>query len=232
MKVIFIHGAGGSSSKWRKIDEHLREIPFECIDLPGHGSNSEEIVETVEEYAKNVNDTITEDVIVVGHSMGGMVGIELAAMNQHVKGLILAASFYELPVHPKIIRQLETGHFPEFLFLASYSKNIDESLIEEENAELDRTPVSIALNDFKACDSYEKGKATIAQLTLPILAIFGEEDRLLPPNAQVEIMNTNENIQLELLSHAGHFIQLEQPKQFAELVLAFYENIKNTINVK
>ncbi|MEB1807876.1 MAG: alpha/beta hydrolase [Bacillaceae bacterium] len=232
MKLLFIHGAGGSSSKWRKMDEHLQGVSFESIDLPGHGSNPEVIAESVEDYAKRLSNTITEDVIVVGHSMGGMVGIELAAINPHVKGLVLAASYYELPVHPKIISQLEMGQFPEFLFLASYSKGTDESLMTEEKAELDQTPVSIALNDFRACQSYKNGKATISQLTVPILALYGDEDKLLPPNAQTEIVNANKNVQLEVISGAGHYVQLEKPTQFAQQIEAFCDQVKKAVNVK
>ncbi|WP_078430087.1 alpha/beta fold hydrolase [Alkalihalobacterium alkalinitrilicum] len=232
MKILFIHGAGGSSNKWREMDELLQGVPFESIDLPGHGSNGDVIAETVEEYAQRLSEALKEDVIVVGHSMGGMIGIELAARNQHVKGLVLAASNYEVPVHPKIISQLENGIFPEFLFLASYGKSVDEELMEQEKADLDKTPVSVALNDFKACDLYKNGKATIAQLSVPILAIYGDEDRLLPPNAQAEITSINESISTELIAGSGHYVQLEQPKLFANHVQAFYEQIKKTVNVK
>ena len=71
------------------------------------------------------------DTIVVGHSMGGLIALELAGISDKVKGVVLVNSSYKLPVHPKIIQTLAEGTFPENLFRASYAKAANSELLEK-----------------------------------------------------------------------------------------------------
>lgn len=80
---LFIHGAGGTQSKWRKVREQLVEVNSDFIDLPGHGTNDGHPAASIGEYANILSQSIHQDTIIVGHSMGGLIGIELAAKNKN-----------------------------------------------------------------------------------------------------------------------------------------------------
>ena len=80
--VVFLHGFLESLSMWEKLNFKNN---FKCIeiDFPGHGDS---LVEENQEYtmlclAKEVNILLVEMSIeayhIVGHSMGGYVGLEL-----------------------------------------------------------------------------------------------------------------------------------------------------------
>lgn len=229
LKLIFIHGAGGTDNKWRKVKDDLKDLDCDFISLPGHGLNEAPICETIEQYAEQLSGTITENCIVVGHSMGGMIAIELAARNQYVKGIVLAASFYELPVHPKIIQSLADGVFPESVFRASYAKEIDESLLAEEKQELDQAPTDVAMKGFIACDRYKNGEATFSQLTIPILAIAGDEDRLIPNGAIETLQGKNSRTEGVTIAGAGHYIHLEKSDAFVNELLRFSQQVNETL---
>ncbi len=220
---LFIHGAGGTKNKWRTLSSLENESSF--IDLPGHGTNKSTQCETIEEYAVELSKEITKDCIVVGHSMGGLIAIELVALNRNVKGIVLAASSYSLPVHPNIIASLEEGKFPDFLFRASYAKEANPQLIEEEEQELATSPPDIAKKDFQACDRYKNGEATLRKLEIPILALLGDEDRLIPPDTTEKLQALNDNIEITIIEGAGHYIALEKPELVERELLKFKASV-------
>ncbi|QSO49388.1 alpha/beta fold hydrolase [Alicyclobacillus mengziensis] len=222
---VFIHGAGGTQSKWRSIQSGMRGYRASYVDLPGHGANALEPQASIEAYATGLSDTIQGDVIVVGHSMGGMIGIELAARNQHVKGLALVASHYALPVHDRILSQLKEGSFPESLFYASYRKPVNPQLLEQEKEEISLVPVETTYLDFRACNSYVNGREAIARLNIPILALYGADDRLLPVAAQDNLMQANTLASATSVTEAGHYVMLERPQDVVDALLAFEDRV-------
>ena len=223
ISFLFIHGAGGTKSKWRALT--LPDGKNKFVDLPGHGTNKAKPCESIEDYAKALADEISEDCIVVGHSMGGLIAIELAALHPKVKGIVLAASSYQLPVHPKIIATLAEGTFPESLFRASYGKEASSDLLKEEQQELEKSPVDVALNDFQACDRYKRGEARFQTLEKPVLAVLGSEDRLIPPNTTEELKRINPNIAISVIEGAGHYVALEKPDPFVKEILQFRQTL-------
>ncbi|HET7579875.1 MAG TPA: alpha/beta hydrolase [Bacillales bacterium] len=216
-KWLFLHGAGGSKSKWRRVKPYFKDWPAEFVDLPGHGGNSDSVPTSIEEYAEIVGKTIDEDVIVVGHSMGGLIGIELASQNHHVKGLVLAASHYRLPVHQGFLDQLENGEYPDKFFYAAYGKETGPALLTEEKKEHDSLSVETAFADFSSCNAYN-GKTDVSQLRIPVLAVYGAEDRMIPPGSKDKLLAANADIQAATIEGAGHYVILEKPEAFAEAI--------------
>ena len=76
---VFVHGQGGSALAWGSIATELRSKGHRVVtlDLPGHGLDKTNIKDiTMASYCQRVIDSILkfdEKVILVGHSMGGMV---------------------------------------------------------------------------------------------------------------------------------------------------------------
>lgn len=94
--VVFLHGFLESMTMW----EHLsfsNNIQQILIDLPGHGAsdcNPEEL--SMASVAKDVkiilDDLDLQEYQIVGHSMGGYVGLELKKIDARCKKLILLHS--------------------------------------------------------------------------------------------------------------------------------------------
>lgn len=223
ISFLFIHGAGGTKSKWRTLAP-LADMS-EFVDLPGHGGNHDEPCETIEDYAMHLAERMSEDCIAVGHSMGGLIALELAKRQPKVKGIVLAASSYQLPVHPKIIASLAEGMFPDNLFRASYAKGASAQLLEEEKLELSKFPTEVAWKDFVACDRYKGGEETLISLKIPILAVLGDEDRLIPPDTCEALKRLNANVEVATIENAGHYVALEQPDVFTNEILTFKEKV-------
>ncbi|HET7735744.1 MAG TPA: alpha/beta hydrolase [Nocardioidaceae bacterium] len=72
--TLYLHGLGATGDVWRG-------YAGLCPDLPGHGSMSWDPPYTFERHAHAVAHLLTSPAPVVGHSMGGVVGLALAAMH-------------------------------------------------------------------------------------------------------------------------------------------------------
>jgi pimeloyl-ACP methyl ester carboxylesterase len=97
---ILVHGAWHGSWCWDKIAPFLEKVghQVQAPDLPGHGDDKTPIAEiSLKAYADRVCDildTQPEPVILVGHSMGGVVVTQAAEYRpDKVKILIYVAAF-------------------------------------------------------------------------------------------------------------------------------------------
>ena len=92
--VVFLHGFMEDYSMW---DEIIPRLPIRaiCIDLPGHGKSPVDFNATpsILSMAKEVENIMVHEKlkhpIVVGHSMGGYVGLELIKLVPGLEHLIL-----------------------------------------------------------------------------------------------------------------------------------------------
>lgn len=84
MQVVLVHGIRTSASMWRAQQEYLAERgnPAIAVDLPGHGTRRDEIftvdgaMETIDAAVRGAADE--GPVLLVGHSMGGLLAVEYA----------------------------------------------------------------------------------------------------------------------------------------------------------
>ena len=81
-QVVFVHGIRTSATMWRAQVEHLTTagIGANAVDLPGHGTRMSETF-TLDGAFETIDAAVTDaaargPVLLVAHSMGGLVSIE------------------------------------------------------------------------------------------------------------------------------------------------------------
>lgn len=225
LNIEFIHGAGGTESKWRKIKPYFTDEKTTYVNLLGREDKQGESAETIEKHAENLASKIKEETVLVGHSMGGLVGLEVAKINPLVKGLVLIASSYELPVHPSILDSFNKNEFPDFLFKASYTKNASDELINEEEKEKTKVPSEITYQDFVACNEYKSGAETLSGLDIPVLALFGSEDNLLSKDSEEKLKEAKPNILINKVDGEKHYLILESPQEVSKVIKSFSKKL-------
>jgi pimeloyl-ACP methyl ester carboxylesterase len=90
--IVLVHGAFADSSSWSTVIDRLQDHGFQVIapanPLRGVGSDSA--------YMATVLDTLTGPLVLVGHSYGGIIISNAAAMTRNaanVKALVYVAAF-------------------------------------------------------------------------------------------------------------------------------------------
>lgn len=92
--VVFLHGFMEDCSMWDELIPHL-PVKAICIDLPGHGLSpvdfnaTPSILSMAKEVEKIIVHEKLKNAIVIGHSMGGYVGLELMKLVPSLEHLIL-----------------------------------------------------------------------------------------------------------------------------------------------
>ncbi|MDQ0645781.1 alpha/beta fold hydrolase [Microbacterium murale] len=84
IQVVFVHGIRTSATMWRAQLAHLAErgVAATAVNLPGHGSRIAEAF-VIEAAMATIDDAVRDaatrgPVLLVGHSMGGLVSIAYA----------------------------------------------------------------------------------------------------------------------------------------------------------
>ncbi len=221
MNLLFIHGAGGSKDKWRAVAPYFNETVADFVDLPGHGDNAEGLCHSIEEMADWLQQKIKPNTIVIGHAMGGLVALALAARNPQVKGVVLASGFYELPMAAEAWQSLSTPTCPDRVIDAAYARHTCTALLAEERAAWRATAPEVLAADFQVCAAHREGKQHLCSLTVPVLSISGAEDALLPDNAAVALSDAYCPTENQILFGVGHHAILEAPLACAQAIQRF-----------
>lgn len=103
--LVFIHGLGSSSSFYASLVPYLTALGYHCLTLDTHGSGSSAFTgskNSIESIASDVHAildvlNITENVVLIGHSMGSIVASHLAASDLQRR---FVAAVLIGPVHP------------------------------------------------------------------------------------------------------------------------------------
>ena len=222
--LVLIHGFGGDLNNWMFNQPTLSEAhEVLALDLPGHGRSSKQIgaadmaalTGVLEDFLEAVGVTRAH---LVGHSLGGALALQ-AAMQQpeRVAGLTLLAP---AGLGPEI-----NADFIEGFIAAGKRKELravlellvaDPALISRDMVNdvlkykrLDG--VSQALRDM-ADGLFPGGRQQmldldgLAQISTPITAIWGENDRILPVG-HAELLP--EQVQIHRLAGVGHMPHME-----------------------
>lgn len=114
--LLFLHGNSSSMLVWRRlIDTRPLSRPIITLDLPGHGASdnaaSPAITYSFPGYAGVVAAVLDslriESIDVVGWSLGGHVGLQLLAVDNRVRSLLIAGT----PPAPLRPESLETAFY-------------------------------------------------------------------------------------------------------------------------
>ncbi|NLC76454.1 MAG: alpha/beta hydrolase [Clostridia bacterium] len=214
--VICIHGAGGNSRHWSYQLTMASQWGHSivAVDLPGHGQSEGPPLETISDYSRFVEEFIQllklERPVLAGHSMGGAITMELASRQPElVAKLILIGTADQFMVAPWLLESLQAGEMPPAFIRLAYAGNADGKLIEQGIKEAERTPVSVYLTDFLACQAFRLSKAD-AMTQIPCLLLFGAEDRLTPLKKADSLRKALHPHRLVVIEKAGHMVMIEK----------------------
>lgn len=227
-RLVFIHGAGATHRVWRyQTSAFSGSI---ALDLPGHPRGRG--LDSIPEYAQFVTQTIRErglsSILLVGHSMGGAITIEIAlAFPELLAGIVLVGTGARMRV-ASIIKDEIThnyAHAAEILAKWAYSPKSDAKLRKASIQELLEIPAKVTHADFQACDRFDKMNE-INRIDLPTLIVCGEDDVLTPTKYSQYLKEKIPHAQIIIIPSAGHSVMLEKPEQLNDALKSFLAKLR------
>lgn len=225
MTVLLLHGASGNATTW---DPVLRATGLQAraLDLPGRGDSHGPPRDRVEHTAAWLAEQLsgTDPAVVVGHSYGGAVALQLALdAPDRVRAVVLVASASRLRVHPSILEAVAAST-PEapYRLDAAFSENTPADAIAAYHRLAATTPPASALADWTACNHFDV-RARLGELTFPVLVLHGDQDVLTVPKHQALLADALAAGTRQVVPGAGHMLPWEAPTAFAEAVSSWID---------
>ena len=230
--IIFIHGAGNSGNIWKnQVDGLSRYMNTISIDLPGHGENCNNGMDSIESYAEYVEEFIKAvnpiNPVVCGLSMGGAITLNLLINNTiNFKAGIVINSGARLKVMPAIfdLIQNEYSAYTSSITVIGASASTDPSKLRDIIIDAENCTPEIVFKDFKACSSFDVTEK-LDKIDIPVLVMTAEEDNLTPKKQGIFLADHLKNASHENINNAGHFSPVEKPEEVNEAILKFIEKI-------
>ncbi len=228
-QVLLLHGWGGSIESFSPVlDELRRSYRVSAFDLPGFGKSSVPLCAWGSaDYARltlAVMDALKLDrPHLIGHSFGGQVCIQLAAIAPHRVGKLILVCSAGIRTPPALATRLKRGAARLGKWFAAYGGRVGERLRTEIYRRIqsqdyaDAGPLRATL--VKVIN--EDLTPLLASITSPTLLVWGEHDRDVPLAAAQTMARLMPRAQLAVLENAGHFAYLDQFERFRLLVGRF-----------
>jgi len=228
MKLLFIPGSGCGKKAWVYQTEYF--TGSEAIALPGHpeGKPCSSIDGYVEWLRGYIHQQHYQDVILVGHSMGGAV-VQLYGLKygDEVKALVLIGTGARLRVLPAFLKAVE-GMVTDEVAWRKYleerhrltAPEIRRVVIEERM----RIDPAVMLNDLLCCDKFYIIDR-VHTIKLPTLVICGSEDELTPIKYAHYLVSKIEAAREIIVDGTGHWVQTEKPRKVNQAIDSFLASL-------
>lgn len=229
--VVLLHGFLETHTIWYNLPLNEIKKPILLIDLPGFGKSKMEDDNrpTIWYYAAQVLQLLESYSItkyqVVGHSMGGYVGLELQKKDERLQKLVLLNSNFWSDSPTKMKERTRVAD----ILLKNKDRFIQEAIpnlfIDKEKS---KKQIEILLKEAKNGVAEWYAYATIAmreradftmyveQNPSKLAIIHGDLDTLISTSTLLEKKPTS--IPLEIEKNSGHMSLFEQPQNTIQLI--------------
>ncbi len=235
-RIVFLHGFLESSSMWSHLNLEQLNTQNIYIDLPGHGASElNDFSETpsidfmADEVLKVLNYLTLKSYSVIGHSMGGYVGLLMKKIDSRCeKVVLLNSNFWEDNEQKKKdrVRVAEIAFKAKKIFiqeaipnLFAKPENFPTEIFQLKNEASKILPESIA---YSALAMRERKDYTEEVKTKPsdYFIIHGMLDRLVDADFLRRQLTSDKN--LFIIENAGHMAHIEQSENVQDILIQVF----------
>lgn len=240
--VVLVHGAGMDSSVWQMQTRFLAHhgLAVAAVDLPGHGRSQGDPLTSIEAMADWLARFMTvadlKPALVVGHSMGTFIALELARRHpESAGGLVLIGTASAMPVHPQLMNAAsndlaraaalmagwahgEPGHLHPNPSPGLWMSGGARALVERSH------PGALAI-DLTACADYDGAVEAAGAVNCPVTVVSGGSDKMTPARAARPLVDAlrgrkpTDSGTTYVTLETGHMLMTEDPDAIRHLIL-------------
>ena len=236
--LLFLHGAGGLH-EGEYLDLLAQRFTVYAPWHPGFGpSEGSEHIDDIIDLALYYHDVMDELGIesahVVGHSLGGMLAAELAALCPHrVRRLVLAnpVGFWRDEEPVLDFFTLPPDQLLPYIWHDPQSETVQQAFPMPDGAEalaemlLERTKALATASKFMWPIPDRGLKRRIHRIQSPALIIWGESDRLVSASYAEDFRSRINDARVVILRECAHMPMFEKRDDFVSLVTEFLTEV-------
>lgn len=231
--LVFIHGWCCDHTFFAPQFEHFasnhRVVALDLrgcgrSDRPDHGYDMHTFADDVAAICQQLS---LEKPVLIGHSMGGGISVELAARHPSLSGAVIAVDPGPLDALPRA-KSIFAGFSDQMEGPAGESVRldwvdpgpIDPDLRQKVIDTMCSVPLEIAVASLRGTTTEWNGTAALAMCRVPLMVIVS---RLGGSNDPNRLLTLRPSTTVGVTVGAGHFHQLEVPDQINAMIERFLE---------
>jgi len=251
---LFVHGLGVTSRIWTKQFRMLPPAGIRTVafDHRGHGASTaiatgrgpDSIDELADDVRAVIEDLDLRDLVIVGHSMGGMALLAFAVRHPdvlaaRVRGIVLMSTAARLDLHRVPLVPASMAAFAAgFVRSGAWSRTDWSTLAARTMFGRDAVPSQIELvrvllataaeDTVVACAdavAHFDVERRLGEITVPALVVVGTADLVTTVRDARRLTRGLADARLELVPGAGHMLMLERAERLGALLSGFARDL-------
>lgn len=248
--IVFIHGATSDHQLWGQQVAALRdEFHLITYDIRDHGQTGASFEDyTVADLSDDLHALLRQlDLdrpVICGLSLGGMIALQHAVKYpDDAIGYVIAGTYLpeRYSIGERLLRGWVTQGYTKLIETFGYNRTRDvldqvtRFVVDDKNSpskvsieELRDEPVEVtdkeAIRIFKAVQSWSQTSINLSQITVPVMALFGEHE---PDWIKTHVGQMSADIgefRAYELPNAGHNSHVDAPEAFATHIRNFLDD--------
>ncbi len=249
--VLFLHGIGGARQNWARQVAQVGHLMTACaMDLRGYGASTLGFRQSnVDDYCDDILRVMqhfgAKKLVLVGLSYGSWIATSFAMRHPELlAGLVLSGGCTGMseagPEEREAFRvsrevPLNAGQVP-----ADFAPAVVKVIAGPEAPDMVRAELLASMSaipaatyrDALVCFTNPLERFDFSKLTMPVLLMTGEHDRLAPPSeiravagrildAAPQMQNARPDVRYETLAGVGHVCNVEGPAAYNAALIPF-----------
>ncbi|MDO5716769.1 MAG: alpha/beta hydrolase [Tissierellia bacterium] len=232
MTALIIHGWGANFPAVKPIFQLLKHhMHVVALELPGHGQSEEpstvfgtkEFADVVEAFIQKKNLT---NVLYIGHSFGGKIGILLGQKKDLIDAMVLMdASGIREPLSKEAQRRIKRfKRRKKWMDFFLGEKGLEK--IYRKYGSSDYSAAKGIMRSILVKVVNEDFSSHLSHIDMPVQLIWGDKDTDTPLWMGEKMHHEIPHSNLAVLE-GGHYVYLDNFVEFKKVLLAFIEEVNN-----
>ena len=241
---VILHGFLGMSDNWKTLGLRWSEVGYQVhlLDQRNHGRSfhSDEfsykvLAEDLKQYCDKYG---LENIILLGHSMGGKVAMQFAVDFPEIDSKLIVADIGPKaypPHHQDILKALSTLDFSKIKSRAD-AESILSRFIKDESTRLfllknlyrnSNKEFNLRINLPVLSEKIEEVGVALSENAIfrgDTLFLGGENSGYIEPMDEILIKKHFPKAVIKQVSNAGHWLHADNPEEFYSMCMAFLKN--------